>query len=152
MPRRSAADLTLVPMLPGRGRPEPPKALDQAEARAWNDVVGRCHVHGILLVDPRCALRGRKEENQAVRGLEVGANSAENGLFFGSVTLPVGRPQIFKPGEEQLENRRGVCLAATHRQIDRWRFTLWRTADHRPRQNEKWAQVNSDLSLRFLWI
>ena len=25
--------------LPGRGRPEPPKALDQAEARAWNDVV-----------------------------------------------------------------------------------------------------------------
>ena len=39
MPRRSAADLTLVPLVPGRGRPEPPKALDQAEARAWNDVV-----------------------------------------------------------------------------------------------------------------
>jgi hypothetical protein len=52
MPRRSAADLTLVPLVPGRGRPEPPKALDQVEARAWNDVVGRCHVHGILLVDP----------------------------------------------------------------------------------------------------
>jgi hypothetical protein len=39
MPRRSAADLALVPLVPGRGRPEPPKALDQAEARAWNDVV-----------------------------------------------------------------------------------------------------------------
>jgi hypothetical protein len=39
MPRSSAADLTLVPLVPGRGRPEPPKALDQAEARAWNDVV-----------------------------------------------------------------------------------------------------------------
>ena len=39
MPRRSDADLSIVPMLPGRGRPEPPKALDQAEARAWNDVV-----------------------------------------------------------------------------------------------------------------
>jgi hypothetical protein len=25
--------------LPGKGRPEPPKALDQIEARAWNDVV-----------------------------------------------------------------------------------------------------------------
>ena len=39
MPRRSDADLSIVPMLPGKGRPEPPKALDQAEARAWNDVV-----------------------------------------------------------------------------------------------------------------
>ena len=26
-------------MLPGKGRPAPPKALDQVEARAWNDVV-----------------------------------------------------------------------------------------------------------------
>ena len=39
MPRRSDADLSLVPMLPGKGRPAPPKALDQVEARAWNDVV-----------------------------------------------------------------------------------------------------------------
>jgi hypothetical protein len=39
MPRRSGADLSLVPMLPGKGRPAPPKALDQVEARAWNDVV-----------------------------------------------------------------------------------------------------------------
>ena len=39
MPRRSAADLSIVPMLPGKGRPEPPKALDQIEARAWNDVI-----------------------------------------------------------------------------------------------------------------
>ena len=39
MPRRSAADLSIVPLLPGKGRPEPPKELDQIEARAWNDVV-----------------------------------------------------------------------------------------------------------------
>ena len=26
-------------MLPGKGRPEPPKELDQAEARAWRDVI-----------------------------------------------------------------------------------------------------------------
>ena len=39
MARRSAADLSLVPMLPGKGRPAPPKVLDQVEARAWNDVI-----------------------------------------------------------------------------------------------------------------
>ena len=39
MPRRSDADLSIVPMVPGKGRPEPPKALDQIEARAWNDVI-----------------------------------------------------------------------------------------------------------------
>jgi hypothetical protein len=39
MPRRSNADLSIVPLLPGKGRPEPPKALDQIEARAWNDLV-----------------------------------------------------------------------------------------------------------------
>jgi hypothetical protein len=39
MPRRSVPDLTIVPMVPGKGRPEPPKDLDPVEARAWNDVV-----------------------------------------------------------------------------------------------------------------
>jgi hypothetical protein len=42
--------------------------------------------------------------------------------------------QVINSGEEQLENRRGVCLAITHGQIDRWCFTLQRTADHGPRQ------------------
>jgi hypothetical protein len=36
---------------------------------------------------PRCALKDRKEENQAVRGLDVGANSTENGLFLASVMV-----------------------------------------------------------------
>jgi hypothetical protein len=39
MPRRSAADLSIVPLVPGKGHPEPPKALDQIEARAWNNVI-----------------------------------------------------------------------------------------------------------------
>jgi hypothetical protein len=38
---------------------------------------------------PRCALKDRNEENQAVRGLEMGASSTENGLFFASVTMPL---------------------------------------------------------------
>ena len=47
MPRRSDADLSIVPMLPGKGRPEPPKALDQIEARAWNDVIDALPGHWI---------------------------------------------------------------------------------------------------------
>jgi hypothetical protein len=39
MPRRSAADISVVSLVPGKGRPEPPKELDQVEARAWNDVI-----------------------------------------------------------------------------------------------------------------
>jgi hypothetical protein len=39
MPRRSQADLSIVPLVPGKGPPEPPKELDQTEARGWNDVV-----------------------------------------------------------------------------------------------------------------
>ena len=39
MARRPVADLNIVPMVPGRGRHEPPKALDQTEARAWNDII-----------------------------------------------------------------------------------------------------------------
>src|SRR6202011_1349084 len=42
--------------------------------------------------------------------------------------------QVINSGEEHLENRRGVCLAVTHGQIDRWRSALQRTADPRPRQ------------------
>jgi hypothetical protein len=47
MPRRSEADLSIVPLLPGKGRPEPPKALDQTEARAWNDVIDALPSHWI---------------------------------------------------------------------------------------------------------
>jgi hypothetical protein len=31
--------LTIVPLKPGKGRPEPPKDLDPIEARAWNDAI-----------------------------------------------------------------------------------------------------------------
>jgi hypothetical protein len=39
MPRRSDADISMVPLLPGKGRPAPPKELDQVESRAWSDVI-----------------------------------------------------------------------------------------------------------------
>jgi hypothetical protein len=37
---------------------------------------------------PRCALKDRKDENQQVRTLDVGANFTKNGLFLASVTTP----------------------------------------------------------------
>jgi hypothetical protein len=38
MPRRSSEDVNVV-RLPGRGRPEPPAKLTQAESRAWRTIV-----------------------------------------------------------------------------------------------------------------
>src|ERR1700675_3953434 len=46
--------------------------------------------------------------------------------------------QVINSGEEQLENRRGVCLVVTEDQINRWRFTLQRTAGHGPRKKITW--------------
>jgi hypothetical protein len=37
--RKSRKTLEITPMLPGRGRPEPPPGLSPDEARAWRDVV-----------------------------------------------------------------------------------------------------------------
>ena len=40
MPRRSSNDLSVVPMTPGAGRPEPPSELDADERTAWLEIVG----------------------------------------------------------------------------------------------------------------
>jgi hypothetical protein len=37
--RKSAASLSVVPVVPGQGRPEPPASLDSLEKRIWLDVV-----------------------------------------------------------------------------------------------------------------
>jgi hypothetical protein len=39
MPRRSVTSLSVVPRIPGRGRPEPPADLDAIESRIWREVV-----------------------------------------------------------------------------------------------------------------
>jgi hypothetical protein len=39
MPRKSAASLTIIPRVPGRGRPDPPDDLDAIEQRIWHEVV-----------------------------------------------------------------------------------------------------------------
>jgi hypothetical protein len=60
MPRRSAADISIVSLVPGKGRPEPPKELDLVERRAWNDVVDSLPGHwldpaGQLLLEQTAA-------------------------------------------------------------------------------------------------
>ena len=38
--RKSINALSVVPVIPGQGRPEPPRALDKAEKAVWRDIVG----------------------------------------------------------------------------------------------------------------
>jgi hypothetical protein len=37
--RKSESSLTVVPLIPGTGRPSPPRGLDQAERRIWKAIV-----------------------------------------------------------------------------------------------------------------
>lgn len=39
MPKKSSGALTVVPVVPGRGRPEPPADLDPLEQAVWRQVV-----------------------------------------------------------------------------------------------------------------
>ena len=38
--RKSINALSVVPLIPGQGRPEPPQALDRAEKAVWREIVG----------------------------------------------------------------------------------------------------------------
>ena len=38
--RKSINALSVVPLIPGRGRPEPPPALDRTEKAVWRGIVG----------------------------------------------------------------------------------------------------------------
>src|SRR5580700_5744987 len=83
MPRRSAADISIVSLVPGKGRPGPPKELDLVERRAWNDVVDSLPGHwldpaGQIALGKRLALRLRqmREAGDDDEALEVEARLA----------------------------------------------------------------------------
>lgn len=40
MPRKSREALSVVPMIPGAGRPQPPPELDEEESAHWRAIVG----------------------------------------------------------------------------------------------------------------
>jgi hypothetical protein len=43
--RKSEASLTVVPLVPGQGRPKPPAGLDKLERRIWKGVVAALPAH-----------------------------------------------------------------------------------------------------------
>jgi hypothetical protein len=43
--RKSESSLTVVPLVPGTGRPPPPRGLDKLERRVWNSVVDALPAH-----------------------------------------------------------------------------------------------------------
>jgi hypothetical protein len=45
--RKSEASLTVVPLVPGTGRPAPPRGLDQRERQTWRAVVDALPAHWI---------------------------------------------------------------------------------------------------------
>jgi hypothetical protein len=45
--RRSSSSLSVVPVIPGSGRPLPPRGLDQAERRLWKSVVAALPAHWV---------------------------------------------------------------------------------------------------------
>src|SRR3954447_25383545 len=47
--RKSAASLSIVPLVPGQGRPEPPASLDALEKQIWRDVVDALPAHWLDL-------------------------------------------------------------------------------------------------------
>ena len=47
MPRKAAAELAVVPLVPGQGRPEPPPDLDPLEQGVWRDIVAALPGHWI---------------------------------------------------------------------------------------------------------
>ena len=47
--RKSAASLSVVPVVPGQGRPEPPLNLDALEKQIWRDVVDALPAHWLDL-------------------------------------------------------------------------------------------------------
>ena len=47
--RKSASSLSVVPLVPGQGRPEPPASLDGLEKQIWCDVVDALPAHWLDL-------------------------------------------------------------------------------------------------------
>lgn len=61
--RKSEASLTVVPLVPGQGRPPAPRDLDRRERRVWCAVVGALPAHWL---DPAGQLVLRRLVAQAV--------------------------------------------------------------------------------------
>ena len=71
MPRKSVSSFSVVPLVPGRGRPQPPADLDALESRIWREVVGALPGHWLdaagQLILRRLAAQAAVSERQETR-------------------------------------------------------------------------------------
>jgi hypothetical protein len=83
MPRKAAAELAVVPRIPGRGRPEPPVDLDPLEQRIWREVVDALPGHWLdragQLVLRRLAAQAAVSERQEARLRLLRAQEQDDG-------------------------------------------------------------------------
>ena len=93
--RKSSASLSVVPVLPGRGRPEPPPDLDELEQRVWRQVIDALPSHWLdtagQVILRRLVAQAAVSERQEFRlrqlraqqqdvGEEAGALAAQHGV------------------------------------------------------------------------
>ena len=82
MPRKSVASLSVVPRVPGRGRPEPPADLDALESRIWREVVDALPGHWLdtagQLILRRLAAQAAVSERQEARMRQLRAQDKDD--------------------------------------------------------------------------
>ncbi len=107
----AAASFTVVPLVPGAGRPDPPAGLDGVEKRIWTAIVGSLPDHWIdaageqILRRGSASVRSRTTRGQAARA--AGARSDRDDEVTASSKSIIGR----------LRRASGICSAccAPHR-------------------------------------
>jgi hypothetical protein len=81
--RQSAAALSVVPLVPGQGRPPPPAGLDRLERRIWRDVVDALPAHWLdpagQLVLRRLVAQAAIAERREARLRDLRAEGKDDG-------------------------------------------------------------------------
>jgi hypothetical protein len=81
--RKSAASLSVVPVVPGQGRPEPPPGLDSLEQRIWREVVDALPAHWLDLAGQiilrRLVAQAAISERREVRLRQLRAQEKDDG-------------------------------------------------------------------------
>jgi hypothetical protein len=147
MPRRSAADISIVSLVPGKGRPEPPKELDLVERRAWNDVVDSLPGHwldpaGQILLEQTAAeialgkrlalrLRQMREAGDDDEALEVEARLAQQHQAVDRFRADGVESHPAVPGRPA---RRQAAVRAQRR-------ALKAVGDHRQKGGKRWRDL-----------
>jgi len=80
--RKSAASLSVVPLVPGQGRPEPPVDLDPLEQQVWREVVDALPGHwcdsAARLILRRLAAQAAVTERQEARLRQLRADGHDD--------------------------------------------------------------------------